>query len=488
LRNRPTAPESRTAVLLRWVRSATHPTSTSSGGCARAADRTAPSALVGLMMPFGMLVLNLSMIGVALPSIRDTYGADADLIAWVVTAYTLPFVILMPLYGRLGDSLGKRRLFMAGVVAFLLGTGINLLADRLPLLMLGRAIQGAGAAGISPLAIAMISELFPASERGGALGRWNSTGPAGSMVGGLLAGPLIGSLGWHAIFMPVLLVGLGALWGVWALVPTMESGARPRVMPTLDWGGALLLGMGITALLFYVSSKPITGIAPLQDWRLLALTLTLFLVFILWERRLTNPFVSLDIFSHGSFTRASLCVAVRMFTMSGATFLMPLYLVDVQGLNALATGLALMAHAAGLFPTMRLSGMLADRWGSRRPVLLGMSVQIGAMTAFALLSGSAPLGLAIMALVAHGLGAGLSLPALHRAALSGVPQRRIGVAAGLYSMIRFCGTVLGAALQGVLLQEALNRGYLTVDAYRACFWFIVGVALLGVTMALRLRE
>jgi MFS family permease len=113
---------------------------------------------------------------------------------------------------------------------------------------------------------------------------------------------------------------------------------------------------------------------------------------------------------------------------------------------------------------------------------------MGAMAGFALLGGGAPLGLVVMGLVAHGLGAGLALPALHRAALSGVPQRRIGVAAGLYSMIRFCGTVLGAALQGVLLQHGLDRGLLAVDAYHGCFWFIVGVALLGVMMALKLHE
>ncbi len=488
LRNRLPTAESRTTSLLRRLRLMTPSVTRSADQGTKGSVRATPTALIGLMMPFLMLVLNLSMIGVALPSIRSDFRVEADLVAWVVTAYTLPYVILMPLYGRLGDALGKRRLFMAGVVAFLLGTGTNLLADRLPVLMLGRAIQGAGAAGISPLAIAMISELFPAGERGGALGAWNSIGPAGSVAGNLLAGSIIGALGWHGVFAPVFLVGLVALLAVWVLVPSTQASAQPRFIHTLDWGGALLLGAGITTLLFYVSSKPITGVAPLRDWRLLGITLLLFLIFVVWEKRLTNPFVSLDIFSHGSFTQASLCVAVRMFTMSGATFLMPLYLADVQGLNAVTTGLTLTAHAVGLFPTMRLSGKLADRWGSRRPVVLGMSVQMSAMTYFALLGGGAGLVLVVMGLVIHGLGAGLSLPALHRAALSGVPQRRIGVAAGLYSMIRFCGTVLGAALQGVLLQQGLDRGLLTIDAYHVCFWFIVAIALVGVVVAVKLQE
>jgi predicted MFS family arabinose efflux permease len=147
-----------------------------------------------------------------------------------------------------------------------------------------------------------------------------------------------------------------------------------------------------------------------------------------------------------------------------------------------------MTHAGGLFPAMRLGGKLADRWGSRWPVLVGMSGQAAIMVYFALLSKGAPLGLVVMGLLGHGLAAGLSLPALHRAAMGGVPPRRTGVAAGIYSMIRFCGTALGTALQGVLLQQGLDRGLLAIDAYHACFWFAAAVALPGALIALKLRE
>ena len=126
----------------------------------------ARAILVGLMAPTVMVVLNASVFAVALPAIRDSFDAQADLLAWVVTGFTLSFVVFMPLYGRLGDGFGMRKPFLAGIILFLLGTAISALALDLRLLLLGRAIQGAGAAGITPLAIAMISEYFPARQRG----------------------------------------------------------------------------------------------------------------------------------------------------------------------------------------------------------------------------------------------------------------------------------------------------------------------------------
>ena len=173
-------------------------------------EQNARAILIGLMAPTVMVVLNGSMFAVALPAIRGSFDAQADLLAWVVTGFTLSFVVFMPLYGRLGEGFGMRKPFLAGVIIFLLGTMISALAVDLRLLLVGRVIQGAGAAGVTPLAIAMISEFFPARQRGQALGTWNSVGPATGMVGPLLAGLLVDNWSWRAIFGPVLLVGLMA--------------------------------------------------------------------------------------------------------------------------------------------------------------------------------------------------------------------------------------------------------------------------------------
>jgi MFS family permease len=445
--------------------------------------------LIGLVMPTIMVMFNVSMFAVALPSIRGSFNAQADLMAWVVTGYSLTFMIFMPLYGRLGDALGKRKLLIAGISVFLAGTCISIVAIDLRFLVLGRVIQGAGASSLIPLAIAIISEFFPASQRGKALGTWNSIGPAARIVAPLSAGLLIVTLGWRTIFVPPLLFGLLAPFAVWSFIPRSRSRAGPGYIRGFDWLGVGLLGAAVTTFLFYLSSRPITGVAPLQDVRLLVLTLLFSAGFYLWERRLSHPFISFDILSHGQFARSSLCAALRMYSMSGIGFLLPLYLADVQGLGASLIGLMLLIHSGAILATLRFGGQLADRWSnSRWPVVAGLSMQAAAMINLATLSPSAGLAPVVAGLAVHGLGAGLALAALHRAAMKQVPQEDMGVAAGVYSMLRFFGSVLGTTLGGVLLKLGLDRGLSTTNAYQVVYWVIAGVVSLGVVVGLTLRE
>ena len=155
--------------------------------------------LIGLMLPVGMTTFNMSMFGVALPTVRDVFGAEADLTAWLLTAYSLPFVIFMPLYGKLGDSLGKARLFQSGIVLFFVGTLVCLLARNLPQLLIGRILQGTGTAGFYPLCIAIIAERFPPAQQGRAMGTWSSVAPGAAMLGPLLGGFAVEHLGWNYV-------------------------------------------------------------------------------------------------------------------------------------------------------------------------------------------------------------------------------------------------------------------------------------------------
>lgn len=446
--------------------------------------------LIGLMVPTAMATLNLTMMSVALPSIRSSFNLTVDRAAWIIIVYTLPYIVLMPVYGRLGDGLGKRRLFLAGVTLFSLGTAISMLAPSVAVLMVGRAIQGIGAAGITPLSIAIISEVVPVSERGKALGRWNSVSPGISITAPLLAGILIDTFGWRFIFAPVLLVGLVVPVIVRTqLAAVQEDSVQPHFLRTFDWSGVALLGAAVTSLLFYTSSEPITGAGALQDWRLLAMSLLFFGAFGLWEKRLSTPFVTPGVFLRNqSLIRASFCSGIRMFAMGGVAFIIPLYLTDVRGLSAIATGLTLVVHAGALLATMLLGGQLADRWGSRWPVIIGMSIQAGVMAYFALLPAGAPLVLIVLGLAIHGGGGGLSLAALHRAAMANVFQSEMGTVAGLYSMIRFSGMALSPALTGVVLQRGLDHSLLPADAYHVVFWLIAGVTALGVIAGSSLHE
>ncbi|MEM7132476.1 MAG: MFS transporter [Chloroflexota bacterium] len=444
--------------------------------------------LIGLMMPLLMIILNMSMFQVAAPTIRDSFVIRTDVTAWLFTAYALPVMIFMPMYGRLGDGLGKRRVFLAGIALFLIGTIINLLATDLRFLFLGRIIQGIGGAAPQPLGIAMISERFPEEQRGKALGTWNSIASFASMSGPFLGGYLILYFGWRSIFIASLLVGLGALVVIWQKIPSLrQSGIDWGFLGKFDWGGVVLLAATLTVIVFYASSLPITGVAPLRDWRLLVASIGVLTGFLAWEKRQNIPLIALDIFANKNFSRALVGSALRKFTMAGMSFLVPLYLVDVRAMNAATIGMMLTIHSAASLLTTRLGGQFADRWGSRFPVILGMSFQVGAITALASLPATVPQGWVIVALICHGLGGGLSLAPFHRASLNKISQERLGQAAGLYTMVSASGNAYGAALVGVVLQFGLDQSGLPIQAYHLGFGFVAGIATLGILVNLRLK-
>lgn len=446
------------------------------------------SILIGLMVPMGMTVLNLSMFGVALPFIRDSFQADPDVVAWLVIAYTLPFVMFMPLYGRLGDGLGKRRLFTIGIVLFFIGTLLCLAAQELWMLFIGRVIQGLGTAGVNPLCIAIITELFPPKEKGRAMGTWSSTGPAIGMLGPFLGGFLIDNFGWQTIFIPGVIASGVALYVVRDRVPKLAPEPQERFLRSFDWFGMFLLGLSIVSLVSYLSSRILTGVEPLLDWRLLLLTIAAFSLFIWWERRHAHPLVPLTLFNVGSFGRSSLAASMRMFLMSSEGFLVPLYMADIHNLSGSAVGLMLTLHAGSLLTTVRLGGSLADRWGSRAPIYIGFSLQVSMMIYFTFLPGSVPTWMAAAGLVFHGMGAGMSLAVLHRTALDEVPAPDSGAAAGLYSMSRFFGSIVGTTLGGVVLAFALTQTSSTLIAYQAGFGFVALVGLFAFYVIWGIRE
>ncbi len=455
---------------------------------AAAIRKKSRAILIALLFPTMAIILNGAMFGVALPTIRDEFGLTADIAAWLTIAFSLPFMMLMPLYGRLSDDLGKSRLLIAGILLFCVGSVMSLSTQSFVLLFVGRMIQGAGSAGITPLSLAIITERFSAKERGRALGTWNSVAPGTSIFAPSIGGFLVDSVGWRTIFIPAIVVGIVAVFITRKQVPTLRGKPNWSVLKTFDWGGMFLLGGTIVSLVFYFSSRPVTGVEPLQDWRLLLSTLVFGVGFTFWERRHLHPLVDLTILRSSGFRIASISASLRMAMMIGIGFLLPLYLADIYGLNASAIGLMATVHSISLFIFIRLGGSFADRWSNRWLITVGLGIQMSVMGYFALLPADLSLLWIVAGAMIHGLGGGLSLAALHRTALNGIPPEQTGVAAGVYSMIRFAGWMLATVLAGVILQNGLERGLLTVEAYQIVFSFLAVLGLGGVLLAFRLRE
>ena len=450
---------------------------------ATVSPEAAKRILVSLMFPSMLMPLISSMSRVALPIIRDDFQIQADMTAWVAAIFTLPFMVLMPVYGRLSDGLGKRRLILAGIIIFSIGTAITLLAADLAWLMAGRAIQGIGVSGMMPLGMAFISSIFRAEERGKALGTWSTVGPTVAFIGPLAAGFLIAGWGWRAAFIPPLLVGVIAFLVVKKRVPSGLSQIKPDFLQTFDWAGVILLAVSMTMFLFYLSSRPITGVAPLQDWRLLTVTIVLMGGFVWWEKQHKNPFVDFKIFANRIFSLGSFSASMRMFTMGGTGFLIPLYLVDVYDLSAAHLGVMLMINPGAMTIMVRFGGQIADRWGSRWPVVVGLAVQGSVAIIFSQLSATTSLWVTAAVLAYHGLGAGLMLAALHRAVMGNVSEEKMGSGAGLYSMLRFVGVVIGTSLAGVFLQNYLDQGLPVVTAYQNVFPVFAIFSFIGLVVA-----
>ena len=442
--------------------------------------------LYALMIPSIIMPLSSSMSRVALPVLRDTFAMSADVVAWTSSAFTLPYMILTPVYGRLSDGVGRRRLILAGIAIFSVGSAMALLASNLTWLMIGRAVQGFGIAGIMPLVIAFIATIFRDGERGKALGTWGSMGPLTAAIGPFFAGFLVDAWGWRAAFAPALLFGLLGLYAVRQRVPAGLSNVQPYFWRSFDWTGVLLLAGTLTVGLFYLSSRPITGVEPLRDWRLLGALALLFSAFLVWEKRRPNPFVSLKLFSYRNFRFASLCAALRMFVMGGASFLIPLYLVDIHDFSPGYLGLILTVNPGAMAVMVRFGGLAADRWGSRWPVLAGLSGQALAVFFLSQLPASTHIGVIVVLLALQGLSVGTMLAALHQAAMSETEDEEMGTAAGVYSMIRFMGFAIGTALAGVLLQSGLERGLPAIAAYQQVFLYVALAGLLGISASLGL--
>ncbi|MGB1253927.1 MAG: MFS transporter, partial [Candidatus Promineifilaceae bacterium] len=204
--------------------------------------------LFALVFPTMAIILNGSMFGVALPTIRSEFAMEPDVTAWLAIAFSLPFMMFMPLYGRLGDELGKARLLTLGVIIFFAGTALIWLSNSLASIFIGRIIQGAGSAGITPLSLAIISQRFSADQRGNALGLWNATAPFTSIFAPAIGGYLTDNFGWRSFLIPTLIVSIAALLIVRMRVPSLRSKPNWQILRRFDWVGVLLFSSTIINL------------------------------------------------------------------------------------------------------------------------------------------------------------------------------------------------------------------------------------------------
>ncbi len=384
-----------------------------------------------------MIVLDSSIVNVALPSIQADLGFSQDALAWVVNAYLLTFGGFLLLSGRLGDLLGNKRVFLGGVVSFTTASVACGLAPSAGLLVAGRAVQGLGGAAVSAVALSLIMGLFSdPAERARAMGVFGFVMSGGGAVGVLLGGVLTGLFSWHWIFLVNVPIGVG-VWLAARLVLPADDAVTERVR--VDALGAVLV-TGALMLSVY-------GIVT-STWLLLAGSAVLLAAFVLWESRTAAPLVPLRLFTLRNVVVSQVVGVLWAAAMFAWFFLAALYLQQVLGYDALEVGLAFVPTSVVMaFCSLRVSDRLVMRFGIRRPLMAGLGWPPPAWRcspARAVDGGFATDVLPSMLLL--GAGAGIAFNPVLLAAMGDVEPHESGLASGVVNTSFMMGGALGLAV------------------------------------------
>jgi EmrB/QacA subfamily drug resistance transporter len=402
--------------------------------------------MAAVAMGVFLATIDGSIVNVALPTLIDAFGTSFAIVQWVVLAYLLVVTTLMLSIGRLGDMIGKKPLYLAGFVVFTLGSVLCGLSPAIAWLITFRVLQAVGAAMLMALGMAIVTEAFPPSERGRALGISGAMVSIGIVVGPVVGGILIGALSWHWIFFVNLPVGIVGTWMVVRFVPDFRPAGEQR----FDfWGAALLFG-SLMALLIGLTIGQEQGFGRPDVLALFAAWLVILVVFIAVERRTAQPMIDLALFRNTLFD-VNLITGFTMFVaMAGTIILMPFYLEDVLGYDPSSVGFLLSVVPIAVGITAPLSGALSDRVGTRPITAIGLLVLLGGFYAISTLSlKTTGLGY-VLRFLPVGIGLGVFQSPNNSAVMGAVPRKRLGVASGLLSVTRTLGQTTGIAVLGAL--------------------------------------
>lgn len=407
---------------------------------------------LGALAIAGLVVgLDMTILVTALPTLSADLGATTSELQWISAAYILALAVLLLPAGVIGDRLGRRRLLLFGLALFGAASVVASQVTTAGELISMRALMGAGAAFITPLALSVLPSMFSAAERPRAIAVSMIAGYLGLPLGPVVAGWLLTHFAWGSIFLINVPVVVVAFLGVWFLVPESRDSRAPR----LDWLGAVLALVGVSAFTYGIIEQPVYGWTDAGVLAALIGGSAAIAAFVIQELRTSFPLVDLRLFLKGRFTWSTFAFVVVGFVMTGVLFVLSPYVQIVQGNDAMATGVRMLPMIAALMVGSALSGRLTGRFGTNLVVAGGLIVTGAAMVLLSRAGTDTGYGLVAAAISLGGLGVGTAMPPAVDAMLSTLPQVQTGVAMGLVSTLRQIGAAFGIAILGSIL----NSGY-----------------------------
>lgn len=408
--------------------------------------------LGGLMTGMFLAALDQSIVGTALPRITsDLHGLNK--LSWVVTAYLLSSTAATPLWGKISDLYGRRKIFQAAIVTFLVGSLLCGFAQDIEQLIGFRALQGIGGGGLMALALATLGDIVPPRERGRYMGYMGAVFGTSSVLGPVLGGWLADGPGWQWIFWINVPIGIAAL------VVTSYALKLPHVRRdhTIDWLGAGFLVAAVSSVLLYTAwAGPEHGWLSAPSLGLLVGGLTLAVVFILIEKRAAEPILPMHLFGNSVFSTTNALATVFGVAMFGAIIFVPLYLQIVLGMSPTKSGLGMVPMVAGIFSASIPAGNYVSRTGRYRIFPVASTVVVfSSLLLLSTLDAQSPYLRVGISMYALGFGLGLTMQLLTLIVQNSVDVRHMGVATSTVTFFRNLGGAFGTALFGAVLNSRL---------------------------------
>jgi EmrB/QacA subfamily drug resistance transporter len=435
--------------------------------------------LVACILASSLSFVEGSVLSVALPAIRSSYGAGAQDVQWVVNAYLLPLSALLLLGGALGDHFGRRRLLVGGTAIFAVTSLVCALAPSLPVLLAARAAQGIGAALLLPNSLALLNAAFKGEKRGRAVGIWAASGAAMAAVAPLIGGWLVGTVGWPAIFYINLPLALGAILLALRFVAESKEPGGGRT----DYAGALLATAGLGGLTYALTLWSAVGHFTNAALIALALGLVLSAAF-LWaeHRRGDRAMMPLTLFQGRCFTGLNLLTFLLYGAFSAAMLLIPYVLITSGGYSPVQAGLAMLPLPVVMTAISPYMGGLAMRIGPRIPLTVGpLIVASGMVLAVLINPGTSYWAGAFPTILVLAIGMTIAVAPLTASVLGSVEEQHVAMASGFNSAVARTGGLIATALLGAVLA---SEGAKLFAGFHAAMFVSAGVAVLAAVVAL----
>lgn len=435
--------------------------------------------LAGSCAGLFLLMLDSTVVALALSEIRHDVDATTEGLQWVMNGYLLVIAVLVVSAGRLGDMFGRKRVFLAGTVFFAIGSVLSGAAGDQTMLIAGRVVQGVGAAAMLPLSLAIVVNVFPPEEQPRALGIWTAVSAVALAIGPLAGGVLI-ELDWRLIFwMNLPIAAAAVLITAFAAPESTDPGTNHRI----DWSGLAMLSVGLTAVVLALIQSRAWSAGPLLG--LAALGVAALVAFWFVEHRVRQPIVEFDLFRNGPYFGASAAAFCLVGSYWAVMFFQPQYLQDVRGHSPIVSGLMILPVTVPMVFVSPFSGRLIARFGVRRLMTAGMAMGTAGLFVLTRVDATSSYGLLLLGYLLFGLALGCVYAPMSTAAMAAMPGEKAGIASGVLAMDRVLAGSVALAAVGAVFHALLGDGHSFAASVAGSTWVVVGLCVLGTALTWR---